>query len=822
MVICFICKDLVQLKSLRNHFNFKHTGYELEQYKCCEGNCKRSFQIFSSYKRHLQKCHVSEAEYLPLNLVQNNDPNALKLQPLDVAVQQNNEIIDQLSHPSGSSCNLIPAANSIDYVLSTFIASLYANTLLPRSAVQKIVEGLDECLISLIPVVEQCVNKVLVEQSDNVSSSVLKSLSNELETSISTSLNSFNTERKRLNYYQKQGSYVKPESIVVGQRVDRVRNQGITRLQPKECHVQFIPLREVLKRFFSLDHILPEMLEYMNSLKNKLEKENFIQGSYWKKRTNYHGDKIVIPLFLFFDDYETGNVLGSHAGVHKLGAVYISIACLPPWRAAALSNIFLLQLFHSSDRVAFGNQAIFRPVITELNYLNETGIFMDISTFKGNLYFELGVILGDNLGLHSMLGLVESFSANFACRVCKVAKNTLKEQFYEDKDLLRKMDSYSAELALNDPSMTGIKERCVFLDIKDFDLFQQVGVDIMHDILEGVAKYLISFMLLEYTQKLKLFSLSTLNNKLAYMDFGPDCKNRPCSIEKEHLVRRTLRCSSGEMLTLLRFLGIMVGSYVPRDNTIWMLYIKLRKILDIVLSAKVSDGTEDLLQILVAEFNELYMKITKDSLKPKFHNMIHYHTALEKFGPLYSLWSMRFEGKHRHSKMAANTSCNHVNVSLTLTMRHQLQLNEVFYRGSVENSLKLGPKKNMLPSEACSIQTTLNLDSSKSLVCVNWAMISTIRYKKGCILVHSLQNDAYTYIFLEVENVYMYDGNNLIFSGSLLETVAFDEHYFAYQLNTRATNVHCDVFYKSLLSPIPNTKNVLLDGKQYVVLRSPL
>jgi len=31
---------------------------------------------------------------------------------------------------------------------------------------------------------------------------------------------------------------------------------------------------------------------------------------------------------------------------------------------------------------------------------------------------------------------------------------------------------------------------------------------------------------------------------------------------------------------------------------------------------------------------------------------------MEKFGPLISLWSMRFEAKHRISKISANTSRN--------------------------------------------------------------------------------------------------------------------------------------------------------------------
>lgn len=48
-----------------------------------------------------------------------------------------------------------------------------------------------------------------------------------------------------------------------------------------------------------------------------------------------------MPLFMFFDDYNSGNVLGSHSGIHKLGAVYVSTPCLPPYHSTTLSNIFL-------------------------------------------------------------------------------------------------------------------------------------------------------------------------------------------------------------------------------------------------------------------------------------------------------------------------------------------------------------------------------------------------------------------------------------------------------------------------------------------------
>lgn len=39
------------------------------------------------------------------------------------------------------------------------------------------------------------------------------------------------------------------------------------------------------------------------------------------------GEKLVIPLFVFFDDFEVDKEIGPHSA--KLGAVYVKIACLP-------------------------------------------------------------------------------------------------------------------------------------------------------------------------------------------------------------------------------------------------------------------------------------------------------------------------------------------------------------------------------------------------------------------------------------------------------------------------------------------------------------
>jgi len=309
---------------------------------------------------------------------------------------------------------------------------------------------------------------------------------------------------------------------------------------------------------------------------------------------------------MYFDDYESGN-LGSNSGMHKLGAVYVAVPCIPPYRLTKLSNIFLALLFHSLDRTQFGNKIIFNPVLDEFNYLIDNGVVINIPQFKGKLYFELGLILGDNLGLHSITGFTESFSSNLCCRIYTVAKADMKMQCYENKNLLRHQEQYFIDLEKNDMPATGLKEKCIWLEIKDFNLFDQIGVDIMHGMFEGCAKYIISFILVYYIKELKLFSLEILNDRIYGFDFGSE-NNKPCLLTMDHINAGQIRQSASEMITLIRYFGLLISDFVPIGEPIWDLYLTMRKIVDIVLSTSLEKNSCFLLETLIGEMNELYIK----------------------------------------------------------------------------------------------------------------------------------------------------------------------------------------------------------------------
>lgn len=116
------------------------------------------------------------------------------------------------------------------------------------------------------------------------------------------------------------------------------------------------------------------------------------------------------------------------------------------------------------------------PIIIELTFLETSGIEIDNDNEKFPIYFVLSLLIGDNLGINSILGYVESFSANFCCRFCSFHKSELHKMCKEDVKLMRTKVIYENEILINDSSITGRKE-----------VADNSSVDIMQDIYEGIA-----------------------------------------------------------------------------------------------------------------------------------------------------------------------------------------------------------------------------------------------------------------------------------------------------------------------------------------------
>lgn len=75
-----------------------------------------------------------------------------------------------------------------------------------------------------------------------------------------------------------------------------------------------VPLRKSLKVFLEIPNIFIQILDYMDELtKDNDLITNIIQADLWIRKYSHRFTKeIILPLYLFYDDLEVGNCLGSH------------------------------------------------------------------------------------------------------------------------------------------------------------------------------------------------------------------------------------------------------------------------------------------------------------------------------------------------------------------------------------------------------------------------------------------------------------------------------------------------------------------------------
>lgn len=110
---------------------------------------------------------------------------------------------------------------------------------------------------------------------------------------------------------------------------------------------KFFATRKVLAKFLLLLNVLDDIRSYIDEL--EIEERNGKNGKLWKEKLKHFEGKFVMPIFVYFDDLEVNNSLGSRKGIQKLGAVYLPLPFLPPQHRYRLENIFLTLLFHSSE-----------------------------------------------------------------------------------------------------------------------------------------------------------------------------------------------------------------------------------------------------------------------------------------------------------------------------------------------------------------------------------------------------------------------------------------------------------------------------------------
>lgn len=434
-----------------------------------------------------------------------------------------------------------------------------------------------------------------------------------------------------------------------------------------------MPLKFSFKKMFEKENNLQNILTRLSQKGDSNIMSDFIDGALWKQKMEGCKGDIVIPFYLYVDDLEINNPLGAKATSDQIAVIYFSF---PNLNSHKLDSIFLAGIIKTNDMKQFGNDVCLRSLVTEIKFLEEEGLTLfALSPKPIKVKFMLALILGDNLGVNSLLDFSKSFSANYYCRFCTDSKQICQHLSQENAATMRNIEKYNNDLKKNDFKQTGVRKKSVLNDIKSFHVVNNFAVDVMHDIFEGICHYDIAHILLYYIYECKLFTLEELNickNNFNYGQIEIGNMSPPIKFE-EHLQKKKFKMSARQMMTFTHFLPLMIGHFIPKNDEVWAFFLGLLKIIDIIMSFKISKSEIILLRLLIKEHNEQFTRLFKDTLKPKFHLLVHYPTVIEHSGPPRKFWCFRYESKHKEFKIYAHAITSRKNICLTLAKKNQMK-----------------------------------------------------------------------------------------------------------------------------------------------------
>lgn len=771
---CFVCKkDFPSTQLCLRHINWYHGNENIFECHIC--NTIRLFTSLNSFQKHINR-HIENED-----LVSHDFSNFFENESHDSVSPLDNEQFLRTHTPLTSTHNNIPINNPSFISLNDFkdtmereifiiMQNIYQNPGDCRKSIQDFIIIMNKFLNGqMLKDAEKLILQEISKTAENTSYKIqLQEFVSNIFFLIRDSISSISTEHRRIKFLKTRANFILPQSITVGQRLE-THKIGIRRfVKSIPIKITCVPLAETLKSFLRDKSTLDVIVNYLKFLDEESKTgviSNIIQTEFWKdKLLVYDKNDLVLPLVLFFDEFENNNPLGSRPGLQSLGGVYFSCPAFPPSHRSKLEYLILSTLINSLDLKLMGYKRCFSPLLQELEKLETDGIEINGS----KLYFVLAICIGDNKGLNAFLGFSQSFVSNFFCRLCKMPKEDTRFCVTADgiEHLLRNIGNYDEDITRNNVSETGVKEICSFNVLTNFHCVENPSVDIMHDQLEGNLNWDIALLLRQFIDNDKFFTLNQLNQRISMFDFGLyEHINKPQDITTDHLKNKKLKYSSSEIIWFIRYLPLLIEEWIPDDNEYYKFLIIVKQLWDILFLPKVTHQTSQILNIIIQQHHEMYLKLFKIPLRPKQHFMIHYPSIMNTVGPLIHLWAMRGEAKHRTLKSISKSTSSRKDIGYSIAYRYLLCNNNLCSKKKFQSEIKLG--KLFFPDVY--IVSTIGLDNEFTSF-YTWIRINEIKLNVGQVLQIGFDNDYPS--FGQIEAVFCSNSQYLLLMN------AFETKYF--------------------------------------------
>lgn len=784
---CFVCKQkLSDTKVMSNHFKLFHGLSEKGTYKCTfENACDKYFSSFGNLVRHFKASHQK-----PNTPERSNRETSFPTELFSIGSTNNDCILDPpnspASHSSLSSSTSITTNETVDFdhipdVKNSafgFSLKLHNNANFTRQDVTGIQKD----------VVQSIIQPLVTSFKHFVESNFINSFEDQMNVSsfigeITSSLQNSMTEHQLNQWLFENDLICDFKLFKIDSEISEKYQNGQIKYAEIDTTGVLLPLRFQFRKIFEKnDQILKSLKDMENIMKNRMQNSHFIQSSLWRQKSKSYVDsnKIILPYFLYMDDCEINNPLGSHAD--PISFLYYSFPVIDN------CEIFLAAAMKSRDYKKFGNEKCLINLVNEIKILEREGI--EIRTSKGikTVHFVLGLFLGDNLGLNTALGF-SSFSANFYCRFCKSKKMTSHMTCVSNPDLLRNAKNYEEDVAAQNVSLTGIKENSIFNSIDSFHTTTNYAIDVMHDIFEGVCHYDLCHII-KYCIRMSYFDLERLNNRKQMFNYGElEIGNISPVITTDNLNAPHLKMTAREMMTFIHIFPLIVGDLIPYDDEVWIFLLNLIQIIEILLFSEIPHDLAQHLKSLIKAHHTDYIRLFNDTLKPKHHLMIHYDLIISKSGPPRNFWCFRYEAEHKKFKSYARATSSRKNICFSLAKKFQfkfanLLIQEVPPPFIVEPYHRIESNNENLIRNFCE-QNYIDFKYQEYSECV----YRSKKFKRGFFVSQYVDIDISNVSVLEIIEIISFVGHEIPYViCKRVKIKEYHAHYSAYEIDDTYIN----------------------------------
>ncbi|XP_028418396.1 uncharacterized protein LOC114543726 [Dendronephthya gigantea] len=246
---------------------------------------------------------------------------------------------------------------------------------IPQTVVESIVKSTTQVVNNSVDVIQHGLQQCLQNaglQIDDIPG--IEELFEE-SSSIREPFKDCHNEASQLKYYKENLGMVEPEKIVLGRYHKKVRKGSKLVDVEKEDKAYYVPLIKSIQQLLTNEAVVEEINHPHNRDDGLMA--DYCDGEEYQAHPLFSQNRHTLQIFLFFDELEVCNPLGSRANTHKIGNFYYTLGNISPDKRSSLGAIMLVAIVNSKHLKEYGVASILNTIMEDIRLLEE-GVEFDV------------------------------------------------------------------------------------------------------------------------------------------------------------------------------------------------------------------------------------------------------------------------------------------------------------------------------------------------------------------------------------------------------------------------------------------------------------